>query len=157
MENSTENAAQPQQDGLDVLTDFCKKLDLEGGGEWFPVRAADFDATAWGVWECWEHCKIDKLESGAVGAVRSGDWIAWQSGTRRIFGFASRSAAEMMAVLQNQGAPTRVVFFDGTAEPSKLVFETVKDQVDQEIRRASPDWESDSAPTIANTYDLPIT
>src|ERR1043165_3833270 len=95
------------EDGLLLLQEFCKHLDFKGGGSWAPVRAAAFPSDQWGRWECWEYAKFGELHSGAVGAIRTGDWIAWDSQTGGMLGFPSRKAAEIMAVLQNEGAATR--------------------------------------------------
>lgn len=123
--------------GLDPhrVPDITEYFDLAGGASWRPVRPADFDASAWGAWECWEHCKIGTLPNGAVGAMPSGDWVAWDSASGRMFGFASRKAAEMMAVLQNENAPTRVVHFDGSFEASSMSFDDVHTQVETQMQR----------------------
>lgn len=108
-------------------------FDMEGSGSWHPVRAADFDAAAWGQWEAWEHCKVGPLPSGSVGAIPTGDWIAINFADGFHLGFRTRGEAEMMAVLQNQNAPTRVVSKDGTSETSALNFDEIHDRVEQQM------------------------
>jgi hypothetical protein len=103
-------------------------LDLKGGGVWAPVRAYDRDHSAWGWWEAWEEAKVGPLPSGAVGAIATGSWLAWNAATGQYIGFHKREGAEMMAVLQNGGLkPTRVVALDGTESASPFDFEKVRE------------------------------
>lgn len=105
---------------------------------WAPVRAADFDTDAWGAWEVWEHCTIGPVPGGAIGAIRSGDWVAWDSASKAVYGVPgenARAKAEMFAVLRNEGRPTRVVEFDGSFAASVLVYADLKAKVEAEVTR----------------------
>lgn len=123
-------------DGVDILRAIAASLDLSSEStRWTPSRAADFDAGAWGAWECWEHAGIGRLPSGAIGAIATGDWIAWDSATGQQIGFPNCVGAEMFAVLQNEGRPTRVVALDGGFRQSEIDFATLAERVAEEQRR----------------------
>lgn len=64
---------------------------------------------SWGRWECWRNCTEGALENGTVGLVPTGDWIAWDSESGRVFGFPKQESAEQLCVLQNGDSPTRVM------------------------------------------------
>ncbi len=124
------------EDGLAVLTQIAANLDLRSDHTtWTPSRPADFNFKAWGVWECWEHAKIGAISPTAIGAIATGDWIAWNACTGQQFGFPGRAQAETMAVLQNENAPTRIVFLDGSSETSRLDFDEISSKVAGELAR----------------------
>lgn len=107
-------------------------FDAEGRASWAPVRPADFDADLWGPWECWEQCEIGPLPKAnpddpeCIGAVKTGHWVAWDSVGNDSILCQDRVTAEAIAVVKNDGAATRVVFADGTAEKSGLDLEEAK-------------------------------
>lgn len=124
--------AQCEPTGLELLQELIESLgDAKGGGSWKPVRAADFDASSWGDWEVWEYCKFGDLSDGLVGAIRTGDWVAWNMKTGMHIGFPVQKQAEMLAVLQNENAPTRVVSFDGSFVCSDVNFDALQEQLSQ--------------------------
>lgn len=116
-----------------ALATMSLDLDLKGGAEWAPLRNPKKDYSKWGRYEAWQYCKIGKINECLVGPVPTGDWIFWDSmaapGQGQL-GFATRSVltaqqqAEILAVSQNQGKPTRVVYMSGECEASKY---TLKD------------------------------
>lgn len=114
-----------------IAADF----DVKGGGSWAPVRAADFDVTQWGRWEVWEHAQIGELPNKNVGAIKTGDWVAWDSETGFQMGFPDKKKAEMLAVMQNEGQATRIVLFDGTVETSTINYEVLKNTINTEVAR----------------------
>lgn len=115
-------------------------LQMHGSASWAPVRA-EGDWSAWGAWEAWEECSIERVNNGtAVGPVPTGGWIVWHAPSGQQFGFPraatnGRKKAEMMAVVQNGGKPTRVVTASGDAVASSLEFAEVAAQVGAEIGR----------------------
>lgn len=130
-----DQTAPPEDPTLAYLRDFMLALDLKGCGSWAPVRAADFDASAWGDWEAWEHATFGELPNGCVGATRTGEWVAYDMKTGTHFGFPTREQAERLAVLRNENAPTRVVHFDGTAETSAIDYDALHELVEAQMLR----------------------
>lgn len=121
--------------GSDVLGG---PLDAYGSSVWKPTRAASLDYSAWGPWEVWEHCAIDASGPVDKGPKPTGDWVAWDSRTDSVTGFPIPNAmikAEMMAVLQNEGKPTRIVAADGSFRESRMIYETVRSTVHTEAQR----------------------
>ena len=120
-------------------------LDAYGSSRWTPARSPSLNYSAWGPWEAWAHCEVDN--ESVVPAVHpvgraawpTGDWVAWDSSTGQTLGFpAGQNAlrkAEMMAVLQNEGKPTRIVFADGSFRESRLDYEVLRAQVAGESAR----------------------
>jgi hypothetical protein len=121
----------------DAIATFMEHLELKGGGTWWPVRPSDFDDSAWGAWEAWEFMKIGELPNGAVGAIPTGEWIAWNSktGAHLVCSAAlnARFTAERVCVLNNHGAPTRIVFKDGAAVASDVDFDGLLAQLPPEV------------------------
>jgi len=114
-----------------ILNDW----DLPGGATWAPVRDQNRDWSRWGAWEVWRECKIAPFPSGAVGAQETGAFVAWDSRTKQQLGFDTQTKAEMFAVLQNDGKPTRIVAFDGSQVASGMSFLAVSARVAAEIKR----------------------
>jgi hypothetical protein len=114
-------------------------LVMKGMASWAPVRGAG-DWSDWGDWEVWEECEIGQVTPEAIGAKPTGGWLIWHAPSGQQFGFArtatdARKKAEMMAVVQNAGKPTRVVLANGDAAASELVFGEVAAQVGAEVER----------------------
>jgi len=132
------------------LSDFSRQLrrgdgpgclTLQGGATWAPVRDPNGDWSAWGDWECWEECSIERVNGGAaVGPVPTGVWLTWHAPSKQVFGTPpgttnARKKAEMMAVIQNAGKRTRVVPAGGDASASELDFAKLAVQVGAEMAR----------------------
>jgi len=114
-------------------------LEFYGSATWAPVRGSG-DWSEWGDWEAWEECEIGQVTPTAIGAKPTGGWIVWHAPSGQQFGFArdatnGRVKAEMLAVVQNGGKPTRVVLANGDAAASELVFGEVAAQVGAEVER----------------------
>lgn len=131
-----------------TLEDLCSsfiatgELDLKGLGTWAPTRGPAEDDAGWGRWEAWEDCKmVERPELGVVRPEPTGGWVAWDSATGQQLGFnnqlhkTARQQAEMMAVLQNDGAPTRVVPHQGGVVASDLDLTAVRAEVEAAIAR----------------------
>jgi len=112
-------------------------FDAYGSVEWKPSRPAGIDFSAWGDWEAWEHQRPMLGE-----LVPSGDWVAWNSASGspgQQIGFSDKEAlsarqqAEMMAVICNAGAKTRVVAASGSFSASALRFRDIAPEVNRRV------------------------
>jgi hypothetical protein len=98
-----------------ALANMSLDLDLKGGAVWAPARNPKGDYSRWGVCEVWLNCRIGKINECTTGPIPTGDWICWNTATGHIMGFVNKQhlsaqqQAEIFAVLQNEGKPTRVV------------------------------------------------
>jgi hypothetical protein len=96
-----------------------------GGATWAPARDAKTDYSQWGTWEVWEQCRIGRVSEMAVGPIATGAWVAWDTTTNTLHAgtrgdLPSKRQAELMAAMGNAGKPTRVVYKDGSFEPSTV-------------------------------------
>jgi hypothetical protein len=137
MSNTTEDGGAPQALPEASLEGLCatlikNDLDLKGGATWAPVREVGRDYSAWGSWEVWPECTVGVLPSGAVGAIHTGAFMAWEAHSGQQMCFRSQKEAEMFAVLQNGPAvdsvpaATRVVALDGAESRSRFDYEKVR-------------------------------
>ncbi len=107
-------------------------LDMKGGAVWAPLRNPKVNYAKWGVFEAWLCCRIGKINECTTGPIPTGDWVCWDSRTGQMIGFANKSAlsaqqqAEILAVSQNQGMPTRVVNPFGSVTASKYTLREVE-------------------------------
>ena len=115
-------------------------LDLEGSASWTPQRNPKSDYSKWGVCEVWLNCRIDKINACTTGPVPTGDWICWNTQTNHIMGFADKEKltgqqqAEIFAVMQNEGKPTRVVNPFGSVTTSKYTLREVQELLEPALR-----------------------
>lgn len=113
-----------------ALATMSLDLDLKGGADWAPSRSPKKDYSKWGVWEAWPYCRIGNINPCMVGPIPTGDWIAWNSETGQIMscggGPKAMWKAEVLAVSQNQGKPTRVVALSGESWESEIRLKDVE-------------------------------
>lgn len=115
-----------------ALATMALDLDMKGGAEWSPSRNPKTDYSKWGPCEVWLYCRIEHINPCLVGPVPTGDWIFWNSQTGQIMGFSDKALltaqqqAEILAVSQNQGMPTRVVNPFGSVTESKYTLREVE-------------------------------
>lgn len=141
-------SAQPQSVAAALLASLPVNLDMKGGGTWAPARDPKGSYKKWGVWEAWEVFRIGKINECLVGPIATGDWCAWNSQTGAQLGFMPMSGksakwqAEVCAISQNQGMPTRVVSGCGRAVASEITSREVNGllrEAVQEYDRAHAD------------------
>jgi len=126
-------AEQSMQNVLSAaLASMSLDLDLKGGAKWTPSRNPKVDYSKWGPCEAWLYCRIEHINPCLVGPVPTGDWVFWNSQTGMIMGFSNKAAltaqqqAEILAVSQNGGMPTRVVNPFGVAVASKYTLKEIE-------------------------------
>lgn len=108
------------------------QIDLKGSGTWAPSRSPKKDYSKWGDWEVWPICRIEQVSACMVGPVHVGGWLAWNSAEGICVPFEDKSKytaqhqAEILAVSQNVGRPTRVVDLAGNYWPSALRLKDVE-------------------------------
>lgn len=123
-----------------ALATMSLDLDMKGGAEWAPSRNPKADYSQWGPYEAWLYCRIGKINPCLVGPVPTGDWICWNSQTGQIMGFTNKSTltaqqqAEILAVSQNQGKPTRVVNPFGAVTASVYTLREVEKMLQPALR-----------------------
>jgi len=125
-------------------------LDLKGGAVWSPLRNPKGDYSKWGVCEVWLNCRIGKINECTTGPIPTGDWICWNTVTGHIMGFVNKQAlsaqqqAEIFAVLQNNGKPTRVVNPFGSVTQSSYTLKQVEKLLGPALREYSELYENGS-------------
>ena len=123
-------------------------LDMKGGAEWAPRRNPKGDYSKWGTCEVWLCCRIGKVNECTTGPIPTGDWCCWNTETGHIMGFSNKEKlsaqqqAEIFAVLQNEGKPTRVVNPFGGVTTSSYTLREVQTLLGPALREYSELYES---------------
>lgn len=123
-------------------------LDMKGGATWAPTRNPKVDYSKWGTCEVWLFCRIGKINECTTGPVPTKDWVCWNTVSGQLMGFvdkeklSAQQQAEIFAVLQNEGKPTRVVNPFGIVTTSKYTLREVEKLLAPALREYSELYEN---------------